>query len=413
MKIEIRKIYFYIILLFPLSTLFQSYFDAINKLLFGILLVLQIILTFKGIKAKNFIIILIMLISFCCNIISTHGRPYNINEIFYYPFSVLFLLYMADNVKMIEYLFRNHKRFISRILNIWTFLVGISIFLPSSYKSSWGGAHYFSSFCGSIWRLAPTCIFIMSLALGAMIIYKKKKFILYALIPMYSLYMGGSRTYVLVGLALFMIFWYHFSASKKIFYISLPCVAIVLVSLIWQTSMADKLNTVSYTTDSYFDFWGTITSGRSIFWSADIKAFWESNIVKKTIGHGLNFIYEINDDAFGGLVWAHNDFIQCLVSHGIIGLILYLYSIKKLFYNIHNKTIGYKETIPVICCFFVWLINAVFNMFYTYFCSILALPILIYAVQQGEKRFLLKKPNEKESSKITNYMRKQYIYKNI
>ena len=375
----------------PLSTLFQSYLDGINKILFGVLLILQITLTFKHIRAKKIIIIIIMLVSFFGNIVSTHGMPYNSNEFFYYPFSVLFLLYMAENLKTIECLFRNHKRFIVRILNIWTFLVGISIFLPSSYRSSWGGARYFSSFCGSIWRLAPTCIFIMSLALGAMIIYKNKKYILYALIPMYSLYMGGSRTYVLVGLALFMIFWYYFSPSKKIFYLSLPCVAIVLISLIWQTSMADKLNAVSYSDDSYFDFWGTITSGRSIFWSADIQAFWESNIVKKIVGHGLNFIYEINDEAFGGLVWAHNDFIQCLVSHGIIGLVLYLYSIKKLFHNIRNKATGHKEFIPVIGCFFVWIINAMFNMFYTYFCSILAFPFLIYAVQQGEKNFSFQK----------------------
>ena len=387
--------------MFPLSTLFQSYFDGINKMLFGFLLILQLKLSLKQINIKNFTIIIIMFISFFFSIISTQGTPYNTNELFYYPFSILFMLYMSENLEIIGDFFQAHKKFIIGILNIWTMIVGISLFLPSSYKISWGGARYFSSFCGSIWRLAPTCIFIMSLALGSMIIYKNKRFLLYSLIPMYSLYMGGSRTYLLVGLALFLIFWYYFSPSKKTFYLSLPCIIILLISLILQTAMADKLNAVSYTTSSYFDFWGTITSGRSIFWLAEIKAFWESNIVEKLIGHGLNFIYEINNNAFGGLVWAHNDFLQCLISHGIIGLTIYLYSIKKLLNTNHIKVTRHKDFIPIISCFFVWFINAMFNMFYTYFCSILAFPFLLYAVQKGEKSFSFKKSNTR-ANKIGN-----------
>ena len=165
------------------------------------------------------------------------------------------------------------------------------------------------------------------------------------------------------------------------------------------SAMADKFTAVTYTSNSYFDFWGTITSGRSIFWKADLEAFCNSGVFHKIFGNGLNLVYKINEKAFGGFVWAHNDFIQCLISHGVLGLGLYLYIILSQLSQLKKNPYGKKLYIPIVCCFFVWFFNAMFNMFYTYFCSVLSLPFLVCAIQNGKRKFDLKRKNQREISR--------------
>lgn len=384
MKVRLKQTYFDIILLFPIATLFQNMLGPINKILFGFLSIILITLIVKKLDRRQLFLFLLTILVYIITIFNTSGVAYNTNEYFYFPFSVAYLIYMTDNLKDLKICILNNQKKIRITLEIWTAIVLISAFFPSSYSSTWGSGRYFGSFCQSIFRLGPTCLFIISLSICAMIFFDNRKYFYYSFVPLIAIMMGGSRTYMLVGICAFVLGWYYYVDNKIKFLLSLLPMAIFLFLIIINSSMLDKFKATSYTSDSYFDFWGTITSGRSIFWAADMRYFFDTSILKKIFGSGFNQVYEINQKAFAGKVWAHNDFIQCLISHGLMGLFLYLISIKKAFQKIRRYG---TDFIPYLCLFFLWFFNAFFNMFYTYFCSILCFPLYMLVVIYGKKRF--------------------------
>lgn len=377
MKINIEKLYFRLILLFPITTLLQNNIAIVNKLLFAIIFILQCYFSFRKNTRKNFGIIFLIIAIFSYNLIITKGKLYNINELFYFPFTMLYIIYLMKDKSLIEEYLKNDKRYVNFILMVWTILVIISIFIPSSWPYEWGSEKYFGSYCKSVFRLAPTALFIGTLAICCMNVYHEKKYFIYGLIPLFCFLMGGSRTYMIVGLLLFVMAWYYYANSKKMFIMTIIPVTLILGVLILNSSMMDKFNAVTYTKNSYFDFWGTITSGRSIFWKADLEAFKDSAVVNKLFGNGFNYIYDVNYKAFRGLVWAHNDFIQILISHGLILLVIYISIMIKAFEINANK----KDRIPEFLAIGIWIFNAFFNMFYTYFCAVLCLPFILLIIR--------------------------------
>ena len=227
----------------------------------------------------------------------------------------------------------------------------------------------------------------MTLSIVGINIFKNKKAFLYSIVPFLAILSGGSRTYVVVALCLVLVGWYCvINSNKKFILTCIPFLLIVFLVLI-NSSIIDKFTATSYSDSSYFDLWGTITSGRSIFWAADIESFINSPFLTKLLGQGFNSIYDINYRAFGGRVWAHNDFIQCLISHGLLGLTLYLIVMFKAFKSLKKYKVNWFIYFLTII---IWLFNAMFNMFYTYFCSILSFPILILGLTAIRKKTMEK-----------------------
>lgn len=387
MAVPVSDIYFYIILLFPISTLFQGYFQAINQLLFAALSILLVVLFTKRMKKKALYAIVLMIIDYIYSLVATSGQLDNFNDIFYFPFVIVFLLYMSDSQANLKGFLKRNQKAVRFILNVWTILVFISLFLPSSYTIAWGGAVYFGSYCKTIFRLAPTCIFVITLAFCAMSAYGNRRYFFYTLLPIVSIYMGGSRTYLLVGITLFVLIWYYFVHSKRIFFLSVVPLAGILIFAISISAMADKISATRSSSDDLSNILASISSGRTVFWLAEIKAFFTSGVMGKLFGHGFNYVYDVNQHAVNTRIWAHNDFFQILLSNGLIGLDLYLFSIMEIFKSLGLKTVkGIEKYVPLIGCFMVWFINAMFNMFLSYFCSVLAFPFLIYAVRNVDIR---------------------------
>ena len=398
MKISLLKVNFIIILLFPITTLFQTLIPPLNKVFFALLIISFLPLYFYKISFKRVIVLSITLILILYDYIITKGSLYNTNELFYLPFCILYFNYIRENYQKLKDLFMTEKKVVYNVIIIWTILVFVSIFFESSWISSWGGTKYFGSLCRGVWRLSPTAVFIGSLSIATIILYNNKKGIFFLILPLFCVFMSGSRTYMVIGIFMFLIAWYYYVNSRKHFFLSFIPICILLFIVILNTSMIDKFTAVSYNSDSYFDPLGTLTSGRSIFWQADIETFFESSFINKIMGSGFNLIYEINLKAFDGLVWAHNDFIQCLVSHGILGLLLYMYSIISTIIQMTKNTL---HKFPLYLAVFIWIFNAFFNMFYTYFCSMLCFPILLLCVKEGKRKFNLNKKG-KENEKINN-----------
>lgn len=75
MKININNSYINLILLFPLFTLFQSYIGPINKILFILLMTVQMTMYLRrGISARFFALLSIVMLMECIALFSTSLR---------------------------------------------------------------------------------------------------------------------------------------------------------------------------------------------------------------------------------------------------------------------------------------------------------------------------------------------------
>lgn len=371
LRVTLLDLYLGVICLFPIATtLIES--GAVNKMLFGILLALHIgMLISRPVKGKTIMLCSLLLLNYVYTFCYTIFPMENINLLIYFPFYILYTYFMCDNSEIVINWFSKHGGYVKLIVVAWSALVGISIFLPSSYTAGDEGV-FFGSFCGSIFRLGPSAVFIQVLVIMMQVMHRKKSALLFNLIPMYCYLMGSSRTYLVVGFCLLVISWYIACKKKILFWGTVIPLALAVLWLVTVSAMADK---IAYTLDenNYGDFWFRVTSSRSVLWEKDLTAFAESSLLNKLLGNGLGFTTEVSG------LWGHNDFIEVLCSFGIIGLLHYLYSTRYLFKRSY-KSVKISFVVRV-CAFMAWFFNAFFNMHYVYFCAMLCYPFLLFVIR--------------------------------
>lgn len=377
---KIENLYFKLIMCFALTTLIAKYVSFINKMLFGVLIVVQILLYLcSGIRKKDLCFFIIFIAVNIFAILSTTFPLYNINDIFYFPYMILFYLYWAKNRERVAELLKNNAKFFNGIILIWSGLVLISMFIPSSYTISSAG-RFFCSFSGDTFRLAPTAIFIISMSYFLIKCCKQRNALLYVILPLCCIFMGGSRTYLGVAILMLLVIIYDYWQQKyKFWLLLLPMIAIIIYILL-NSAIGEKF-VFALRENIYFDFWGTFTSSRSVFWKDDMVAFFKQPFVNQLLGSGFNFVYEVNIESVEIAIWAHNDFIQILTTFGYVGLILYIVCFVKLFRSLKKTKV--KNRFCFFAVLMVWIFNAFFNMFYTYFCSMICYPIFVSAYLEG------------------------------
>jgi len=370
-KLSLQDMYLGTVCIFPISTMLIDG-SIWNKALFAILVGMHIgMLMLRPVKLKTVVALLLLAVHYCFVIAMTRFPMHNYNLLFYYPFFIMYMYYMSDNMEMLTLWLERNKQYIHFVIYAWTLLVGISMFVPRCYYYKEGGELYFGSFCESIFRLGPSALFIQVLALVSQIMYKNKRAIWLMLVPMYCYLMGSSRTYLVTGLCLLVICWY-ITAGKKLFWTSVLPLAALFLILVWVSPMGEKIR---YTLDesNYGDFWFRVTSSRSVIWAECLTEWNQTSIFNRFLGNDLEFTRRASGN------WAHNDFIEILCSFGIVGLINYLVVIRRLFKKVFSGT----RTPLVITgsVFMTWFFNAFFNMHYVYFCAMLSYPVLMAAMK--------------------------------
>lgn len=364
------------LMLFPLSTLFQDKIEIINKLVFTVVMVLILIyLLYKGTIKKNNISIILWLTFLGDYLwVMLQGLATNINMMFYFPFFFIYTIFVLETYESILMFLKENRRFILGVIRVWTILVAISIPMSSSYIHEWGKGTYFVSYTSSPFRLCQAALFIMILVTWLTANENTKRYLVYDITPLFCMFMGGSRTYLGVGTIVLLINWYLVLKNKRHFYCSLIPLALIFIVILQNTSMQDKINATSYTSASYFDFWGTVTNGRSIFWKSMLTAYLDSNFTTKLFGGGFSFTINAGEH------WAHNDYIEILCTYGIVGIGIYLYCMIKLIKDLLSFSNNKIPNMVIILLIMVWCINAFFNMFYTYFCAIASFPFLLLSI---------------------------------
>ena len=398
-KLNINELIFKLIMLFPIAGVLERvvFLSNINKILIALTILLLGLKTIsQNIKRRDILILISMIIVYFGAFINTTKALDNFNDIFYLGIWILFFIWIKANFSEVKEMINRQEDYIYKIIVIWNVIVFISLFFKSSYYNTWGGNDgYFKSFSGGEHRLAATCIFII--ALDWIIVQKRKdkKYLLWVVIPFISIYLSGARTYLVIVLIFAICIYKQLCQSSRKFYLTvIPLMALMVLAISF-TPMWSKFEVTFQ--EGYWGWMGTITSGRSVFWAADIEAYKDLDIVRKIVGNGYNFIYDVNAKATGTRIWAHNDFINILLTNGMLGVLCYLYvfisfseSILKK-YNVKGFVkFGY---------YMIWLFNAMFNMVYTYICATLALPFILYSFTEiNEKGKVIKEKSDRNEN---------------
>lgn len=362
-------------MLFPIFTLL-SFIPLMTTLLSVIGLAGMLYTLFRyGVVRKGIILVTISCLLAGWNYIITQEAIININETIYFIYLIIFTVFLINKKKFIIDFMKKNTRYLKAICLIWCALVVFSVVFPSSYDNG-----IFVSFTESTFRLSPSAIFIMALSSVLLAIEKKKQYIQYSIVPWLAILFGASRTYLVLGVAMLILNLSMVYKNKKT-YMLVVVITLLLGGLITvNTSMGDKFID-SITEQEYQDKLGVFSSGRSNFWIKDLDAFNEQDLNNRMFGCGLNFIRIVNGAKPGTKedgIWAHNDFIQIVITYGYVGLLVYLINMKLMFSKILTpKTPKLVEFLLVL----IWFFNAMFNMYYTYICSMIALPIVMLACE--------------------------------
>lgn len=366
-----------LILLFPATTLLQHHIGILNKLLFFLVLVVLFSVSVVKTRPLLYSLCICILWLFSMAVTPFAALKLNLNMAFYYIFLVLYMvLVLSEQEKLWTCLIRN-RRYIFYVVLLYTLVVTVSIFLPSSYAKStvggWGDEAYFNSISGSPNRVGPASVFIVVLIIFLIRTGSHWSVAAFALPQLYVFLMGGSRTYFVVGICALVILFYVMIPQKKWFYLSLIPVAFIGVILVLNSNMMQKFAATFQQGLSQKEFWRRLTNTRSIFWVEQLKLFFATPWYKQLLGNGINF----TTHQYG--LWAHSDFIEILCSYGYVGLANY---IGLMIYTIRTFLKGTKRHFFIKCvCVFIWFFNAFINFFYCYFCAMLCYPILLLVIK--------------------------------
>ena len=109
-----------------------------------------------------------------------------------------------------------------------------------------------------------------------------------------------------------------------------------------------------------------LLNSRDLIWQNLMNIFNNSLFFNKIFGYGFGATQQMNYLYLNEALWAHNDFIEVLLSLGVVGITIYGYSLIKLFYS-------YKSYLLII---FLALL-AFFNGLFIYLRIVYSLPLFI------------------------------------
>ena len=166
-RINLFDVLIYIQVFLCFSTLLSglsSLFSVVNRILFGVYIVLLLLVIINYFKKSNFSSTAILLLTFFVTIIGmalTLPSFYSFNDVVYLPLWCLNLVLASlcyTDVKIS--LLKNHS-FLFGTAVIWIIIVFFSLFFPGSYLNHSTGT-YFVSFSGQQHRFSQTGLFIFS-----------------------------------------------------------------------------------------------------------------------------------------------------------------------------------------------------------------------------------------------------------
>ena len=367
----------YSMLLYPLCVTVRkvSIFDFVGKAVLVVMLFSLLILF--CIKRQDKSSWLILALTAAMHIFE-FAYPVSEKETFttylMYAVWVIFFLYLQNNYGSFFDAANKQQAAINSTVIIWEIIVIVSAFFPSSYEHTWGEGSYFISFSNTSFELAPAASLVFAFVIFCYACDgNARKAVLLSAVPVVCSFASGSRTYLVV-IALEVLILAMMIIKSKLALIAFIVIALIAgIGLLSMTNIWTKFaNAFQYSNDSS-SFWSVFTSGRDAFWRADMDAFGKGGMVNQLFGYGFSYVYEVNESVFGNRIYAHNDFINILLTFGWAGLIPYFFAFGKCVLMLRRQ----MERGFLFSILAIWLFNAVFNMTYVYMNATFGLGLLM------------------------------------
>lgn len=377
--------------MFAITSSFQRFgiADVLGKGLMALLCVFVLVLfAVRKQPRYAYLIIAIAALVHVVSLLYPISQQEGIATFLLFAFWVLFWLGLKHNLSCLMQAAYSLKSFLLIVLVAWSAVAGFSLLLPICYQVGWGGGRYFVSFTNSSFEITPVAFYFLALDI---LLYKltgrKGQAIVLALAPLACAFSAGSRTYFVVIIAGLILLIKMMARSRKAFIALVGIVAILCLIIVGSSGIGEKFSSAVIHTNDIGANLRALTNGRSDFWLVDLKAFLNGTPFEILLGHGFSYVYEVNLQAVGARIYAHNDFLNIVLNFGIIGLLLYFLSILPVVHAL--KSDRFAQFLFV----FVWLFNAMFNSVYVYAVSVCGLGILFVALSLSDV-----KPNNANSS---------------
>ena len=375
-KISIYSIFVFFLIIYIYSTFFYSLLPMLNKIL-GIFIMLIVFFMYANNFKKNDLpIIIFVIVAICSSIFNHDSLSIFVEHTVHYVTTILILWKItvpdiSDNIY--KYILKYNKIIKFTIVSIGIFTI-MTLFLNGFYQTNSGERVYVGLSNGSHSIASISCMMIMLI----IIFVKNKDFklsrMLYMVPFVLAIVRSGSRIYLGTLLALFIIFYSIKLKEYKYNKVLIVMSAVILIILFFNSSMYTRFVATAnnqYISDNKLE---AISSGRLIWWKYDLNEFSKSSFLQQLFGIGNQAVFEINLKHYGMYIWAHNDFIQILLAYGIIGIILYIVFLKKIYKRIF-KNAYYKKILKIVFFAIIWasFLNGFYNQQSYVFCVMLML----------------------------------------
>ena len=366
--VSLHEVILYVILMMPVSTLFVNQ-SVSNKVLFFLsMLALSLVLIrrmTRGALALFFLLIMELAISLG---IGGTLSFYNPNDIFYLPQWVLLCTYFASYLEVFCSRTARNFQLLRGSVYLWEIaFLFLRIFSPAMQEDF---AH----------RTASSAFLILVMVWYCGRMSRNTKFYLHMLLPFWAILSLQVRTYFVLSLAVVCMAYYSIFKRKAYFFFTVIPLGVAVLFVLLQTAIGSRFTDL---TESYYGgVLATLTSSRSVFWAADLRAFWDASLFYKLFGNGYNFIYDLNNMVVKTPIWGHNDLIHILVTNGLLGVSIYLGAafglLRKVVLRFHpDKTLFRLALAALVFC-------ALFDGLYHYTCTLYAVPFLLGACRREE-----------------------------
>jgi|GEM_PF-1769512 len=317
------------ILVFSLTTLFQSLFDqlSINKVIGGIIALVAGILFLIKPSRKMFLCIGVIIIEFVFTLAITSDFSKEIMDWIFLLTTLLLIATISNNqnLQLFRFCLLKYHRLIAVLIHVECITLLYLLIRKIGYITKWGEGTYFMGFCNTQHTMASLCCLIL-----AMILFYCKnhgkyylRYGILGLIPLYALFQSGARVF-LIPAAVLLYMFAQYGVKKKSYRIMIYIVGMLaLLYAFLNSNMFQKFEfaiTNPYSTNQLSGF----TSGRSSFWQVDMEYYLSGNFIEILFGRCFANIYAINLQKVNMEIWSHNDIIHLLNGTGLVGAYTYL-----------------------------------------------------------------------------------------
>lgn len=280
--------------------------------------------------------------------------------------TVLFFIYFRedDNKKSLRKVVDSNTKIIGIMLLVSNIIMIIFCLCKNGYMQIWEGKYYIGPFSNP----HTTTYYLIVLMTLATILRKKNNNIInniFLIVPLLLSFITGARVPFLGVVILFIYNYYlDYKNKKNLFkYETIIFISMVIILTILLLCKLIEIPVLNKIIDTIKD--GNFTNSRNHIWRVNLLVFSESNIFRMLFGYGAAYSFEISQYYLNARVWAHNDFIQILISYGVVGLAIYIYILVDFF--VKNKSI-----FIIILLLFLAIVNGMF----TYDVFVMCLPLL-------------------------------------